>query len=301
MNADFAAAASSWLAMNDPVQGATLSRYYESLSPRGLESTGKTTSGVVSNATLIGSDRDRVLNASKELKNLLNKPEGVNHFRSNPMDGCTSVMNMARVASGFNPALMAEPGAGEAEQLRNVRTYNDYISRLMSAPFFNFEFNDKKNLVEAKSDWNALVDSISDLFEGVMAEDKASIRKGLVALIKAATSRVRTEQRQYLFTQSVLRAGTSGSSLDYNVNIYSSEVVMIADEGKGGTSTQASYQVLRTKLTFRSDEWPNWADRVWAKQVTTVDDWLDGNSTPADPAYNKKLCIEKPVTRGATS
>jgi hypothetical protein len=81
------------------------------------------------------------------------------------------------------------------------------------------------------------------------------------------------------------------------VNIYSSEVAMIADTGKGGTSTQASYQVLRTKLTFRSEEWPNFADRVWAKQVTTVDDWLDGNSTPVEPTYNKTLCIETPPTR----
>jgi len=289
----FASAASSWLALNDPILGAELARYYEAMSPRGLEAPADPPkSGVVSSATLIGNDRDRALKDSRDLKNLLNKPEGAEYFRKTPLDGCTSIMNMARVAAGFNPAIVTEPGAGEAEQLKSVRTYNAYVDRLLSAPFFDLAMSDVKEHTKQSSDWNVLIDGIADLFEGVMAEDKASIRKSLVALAKAATSRVRTSQRQYLFTQSVLGANRTGAALEYDVNIYSSVVVMEADEGKGGTTSQTHYQIRRTRLIFRTNEWPQFADKVWAKQVTAVDDWLSGNSTPVDSSYKKTLCIE---------
>jgi hypothetical protein len=46
---------------------------------------------------------------------------------------------------------MAEPGAGEAEQKRNVATYNAYIGKLMNAPFFNFEYSDKKPLLRRRA------------------------------------------------------------------------------------------------------------------------------------------------------
>jgi hypothetical protein len=77
-----------------------------------------------------------------------------------------------------------------------------------------------------------------------------------------------------------------------DVSIYSSYVNMSADTGKGATTTQAEYQVNRRKLKFRADLWPDHAEMVWNRRALSIRDWLDANTTLADPKFNKRLCIE---------
>src|SRR4051812_47045079 len=91
---------------------------------------------VIQATVLLGSERDAVLRNSYELRSSLRTPDGFERFKRNPMDGCTSVMNMARVGSGFNPAKVAEPGQAAQLNFRNRAAYIDYINRLKSAPFY---------------------------------------------------------------------------------------------------------------------------------------------------------------------
>jgi hypothetical protein len=63
---------------------------------------------------------------------------------------------------------------------------------------------DTLTLTRRSTDFNVLVDDIAGLFQGIAASDIGTIRQGLVSLAKAAISRTRTQQSQFLFTQSVL-------------------------------------------------------------------------------------------------
>ena len=292
MTTTLIAAADSWLALNDPSHAENLARFH---AMNRFAVLGAEPGRVVSKTALVGDDRDTVLRNSQQLKGLLGQPDGADHFADCPMDGCTSIMNMARVAAGFNPALMGvgnDPQKQAETDALNLTTYNDYVTRLLKAPFFNLDMNDAKSLSKQSSDWSALIEQIAGLFEGVQKEDFESIRKSLVALASTAVSHQGTAQTANLFTQSVLGASNDGKTLNYTVNIYSSHVSMISSTDKGATTTQSDFQIRRTKLTFRVNEWPQFAAKVWAKQVTTVDDWLSTNDTPKGNTPTDKVCLK---------
>jgi hypothetical protein len=229
----------------------------------------------------VGSGIDAALDGSKALKALINEKDyeqGLARFKVQPMDGCTSVMNIARTAAGFNPL--------NPDVTDNVQRFQDYTRRVLSAPFFNLGYADTKTEVRESEDWNVLIRAIVGLFDGVKDEDRERIKDGLTTLAEAATSRSGTKQKQNLFVQNVLQL--DGGTL--SVFVYYSSIVLQEDKDKGSTSRQSEFTIARSKLVFRSGDWPYFAEKVWKKQVSVVDDWLDDNTTEGgDQAIN--LCI----------
>jgi len=282
MNTSLISAIDSWILLNDPTHSKNLANFNDSLNLSVIQPIGPPGS-VASGGLLVGNDRDNVLQNSKELKEKLNTPAGLDQFIKCPMDGCTSLLNMARVASGYNPALMGvetDPIKKAQADAKNLASYNEYINRVMKAPFFNLELSDSKTITKTSSDWNALVDDIASLYEGIIKEDLDSIKKSLVTITKAAMSRQGSLETANLFTQSVLGAINNGTEAYYTVNIYSSHVAMVSNSSKGGSSTQSDFEIRRTKLKFRTSDWPNFAEKVYKKHVTAVDDWLETNISP---------------------
>jgi len=275
--------ADQWFAANDPARPKPLMAL-----PAGLDRTiallaepAGNAASVVSNAQLIGGDMGTALEASRTLKNLINTgslKDGLEHFMHQPLDGCTSIMNIARTAAGFNPLTPDVKG--------NVQKFQDYSARILAAPFFNLGYADSKKEKRSSENWDELIDSIVGLFEGIQDQDKTRIKNGLTQLAKAATSHSGTRQEQNLFVQNVLQM--DGGTL--NVFIYYSSVQLQEDKSKGSTSRQTEFNIARSMLRFRTGDWPYFAEKVWKKQVSVVDDWLDGNNTePGKLAA--KLCI----------
>ena len=274
---DLDKAVASWIALNDPVETETLSAFNEPfLEAASAASVGIPVKPVIQKTVLIGSERDTVLRNSQELKAVLNAPSGLEQLRRNPMDGCTSVMNMARVASGFNPAKAPEPGKSAEFNARNRAAYSSYLGRLTDAPFFAIALDDTQPISRTTSDWNGLIAQMVGLFEGIDQNDLNSIRTSLVQLANISASHQGQPQSEDLFAQSVLSANPAQN---YTLHMYYSNVSMLSSSNKGATSTQTNFNVRRTKLTFRTADWPRLAEQVWAKQVTTVVDWLAGNDT----------------------
>jgi hypothetical protein len=262
----------NWMALNDPTQPGklftTTAEVTAALGAMAAPSAG--TEAVVSNAQLTGGEAAAVLAGSTELKQMISEKDyekGLRRFKEQPMDGCTSVMNIARLAAGFNPL--------DPDVKGNVERFKDYAGRILSAPFFNLGYSDSKHVTRKSKDWNDLINSIVGLFEGVKDEDRNKIKDGLEDLAKAATSSSKTKQKMNLFLQNVLQA--DGGT--YRAFLYYSSVELEEDKSKGSTSRQTDFTLARAQLVFRSGDWPFFAERVWKKQVCVVDDWLDGNTT----------------------
>ncbi|ABX07714.1 hypothetical protein Haur_5086 (plasmid) [Herpetosiphon aurantiacus DSM 785] len=272
-----------WLRVNDP---AYYQAYHASETITGfrqrLQLAEDPVTSVVSNARLVGNNADAVLNDSRALQAAIStatQAQGLSQFKKNPMDGCTSVMNIARIAANFNPITPNITG--------NYQAYNTYIEKILSAPFFNLNFTDIKVVNQSSSNWNEAIDSFVNLFEGILDSDRSKIKEGLVALTKAATSHLNQKQEQQLFVQNVLQADTNA----YTIAIYYSQVELVEDSKKGGTTKQSTFKVARTLLSFRVNEWPYFAEAVWGKHVQTVIDWLNVNTTTAG-ARTVNLCLE---------
>jgi hypothetical protein len=224
------------------------------------------------------------------------KPETLEKFKYSPVAGCTSVMAIAQRGAAYYPALVT-PGNDKGDTYQaNASTFNEYIRKLSDSPLFSLSMTDSKNLTHTSKDFNVLVDQIAGLFQGIATADIGTIRQGLVSLARAAVSRTRTQQKQFLFTQNVLHC--VGEAVE--VNIYSSFVTMSADSGKGGTTTQAEYRVEHRKLNFRVDLWPEVAELVWRQQASSIEEWVKANTTMPDPRFTARLCIEQQEESGRT-
>ncbi len=214
-------------------------------------------------------------------------PHARDDFKNYPMDGCTSLLNMARVKANFNPSL----GMTAA----NVTAYDDYIKRVVACPLFNIDMSDRQTIHRDSSDYDELINAVADTFDGVEADDKDKIKDSVKNLVNSAASNSGSDESTDLFVQSVIYSGTSATSLVYSIFIYSSHVHLVDNKSKGHHTMQEDFDVQRSKLTFRINDWPHFATAVWDKQWTSVSDWLDDNTTPTGTSTTLTTCI-KPAT-----
>ncbi len=241
---------------------------------------------LASAAALAGPGADAGLAASKALAaKAQSDPTGAKaDFKNRPMDGCTSLMNMARVKAGFDPTKGMTGG--------NITAYQEYIAQVVKCPLFNLDMTDHQTIHRESDDYNELISKVTDTFEGIQAEDKAKIVQSIGNLVNAATSNSGTDEATDLFVQSVLYAG-SGSQPVYAIYIYSSHVHLIDHTHKGHHNVQEDFDVQRTKMTFRVNDWPYFSDAVWDKQYSSVNDWLNNNTTPTGKLSKLVTCYQR--------
>lgn len=233
----------------------------------------------VSNATLIGDEKEEALNRSMQAKqnlpdngtNPANSNPFVQSFLEAPAAGATTMLDMARISSGFNPLDPVNP--------TNVEAYRQYIKTVLNNVMFSLELSDIKTVEIKERDFNKLISEIVSLFKGIKAEDESAIEKGLEGLATAATSTKDVRQSRDLFVQNAMQID-DGNIL---INIYYSTVSMIVHDGKS-TTNQTNYTIARTRLKFQKEFWNEiTAGEVAKYHFKDLSDWLSGNTTkPGD-------------------
>lgn len=186
-----------------------------------------------------------------------------------PITGATSILGLAMAATGYNPLLPDTQG--------NATAFFRYAKKVLDAPFFHLSYSDQKVMQQKTSNWDRLIGDISDLFEGVVGEDRSRIINGLKQLAHTATSTKDKTQTTNLFCQQVVAVDSSSR---VTVGIYNSKVDMVEHDGKH-TTRQADFMVNRVLLSFDSDSWPVHAGKVAAKKCTSVTEWLESADTLA--------------------
>ncbi len=277
----------SWCAMNDPAHVLRVRGEEPVFFTSGLSGISPP---VVSGAAVVGSGTQDALDLDQSFRGMLPpsgtplSPERYNEllriFMSNPATGCTTVMDMARIAAGFNPL--------SPELKDNQKAFDDYVGRIMSAPFFFLNDSSRTDYHRGEKNWNVAVNAIVNLYEGIETQSKEQIRKSLINMTEAATSRKNTRQTKSLFAQS-----TVNLEKEIQVYIYSSTISMEESKSKGGTSKQTDITIIKARLTFYKNLWPSYAQMVMNRHVKLVSDWLDANTTKPGTQPVNLTCFKR--------
>ncbi|PYG90370.1 hypothetical protein LY28_00253 [Ruminiclostridium sufflavum DSM 19573] len=188
-------------------------------------------------------------------------------WASNPALGAANLANMARVSAGYNPTDLDNAGSTTTQ-------YQAFVQKLVNCPLFIIKLSDHQSITKTSSDWNTMIDSIADTFEGIADKDKNSIVTGLKNLAQAASSKMSTEETESVFVQNVINVDNVVSYY-----LYSSKTSFIEQKGKGYDTKQSSFDILKLRLEFQSDLWPMYWQKVKAAFDGSIDDWLNDNKT----------------------
>ena len=250
---------------------------------------------VVSHCTVVGNQAQQTLDRDNKIRSAISNhgkqislEQVTNLLRSHPAAGCTTVMDMARISSGFNPLIPLESG--------NFQAYISYIKLLVTLPLFELEDDCTKTFSQQAADWNNVKKDIVNLYERISETDQQLINQSWIRLVNAATSHANTRQSENLLVQNILELTN-----EIHVYIqYSSVTFEFVDTAvSSGKSVKHYYSqnydlaLHRIKLRFKIEFWPDSVELVVSKHRELVNDWLDGNTTkPGDDPLHSLPCIE---------
>jgi hypothetical protein len=220
-------------------------------------------------AKLVGSDVEKIRREANALKAAKGTPTAREVFKASPGNGCTSVLNIARMAAGFDPL---DKDSATAEK------FLEYAKKVEKAPFFHLRKAQTEKVERHSKDWSALIDTIGNLYEGVTEEERGKIVQSIKDLAKAAANKESMHIERALFAQNVVVA-KKGS---INVQIYYTTLNFKKEMKKGSTTEDQKYTVTTVNLEFRVDLWPTVSDKIYDRTITDVDDWMDETNTKAD-------------------
>jgi len=276
----------AWLRVHDPANYTGNGGIHtpEVLDRLGAIATAIGADGAPSQAAVTGPDASVALTADRNAANLLKQggptsPEFLEAWKTDYVGAAVTLSEMSRNAAGYQPQLIDNSGA-------NATAYQSYLTRIGSCPLFVLKMSDRQTLERTTTDWNTIIDAIADTFQGIQAEDKNKIVDGLKNLAKAASSTMKTTEKENVFVQNALNV--DGVVTLY---LYNSTITFYEESGKGFDSKQNTFDVTRLELQFQTRLWPQYVAAVAAKFTSTVDDWLTNNSTqvpaaaPAIPAF----------------
>ncbi|NEO43356.1 MAG: hypothetical protein F6K55_04190 [Moorea sp. SIO4A3] len=276
----------SWCAMNDPANVLRVRGEEPVFFRSGFSGI---PNPVVSGGAVTGDGLQDALDKDKAFQGFM-PPAGENPtmdqydnllaiFRSNPGTGCTTVMDMARIAAGFNPL--------NPDLKDNEKAFDDYVGRIMSAPFFFLNDSSRTEYHRGEKSWNLAVNDIVNLYEGIEKNSKDQIRKSIINMTQAAASRKNTRQTKSLFAQSTLNLEN-----EIQVYIYSSNISLIENKGRKSTSRQTDISIVKARLTFYKNLWPSYAQIVMNRHVKMIDAWVKDNTTQPGANLVDLTCFE---------
>jgi len=255
----------------------------------------KTSRPVFSHCTVVGNQAQQTLDRDNKIRSAI-ADHGKNIYlkqvttllRSHPAAGCTTVMDMARISSGFNPLIPLESG--------NYQAYLLYIKLLATLPLFELVEDSTQTFPQKAADWDNVIKDIVNLYEGISETDQQLIKQSWIRLVDAVTSHANTRQSENLLVQNILELTN-----EIHVYIqYSSVTFEVVDKVvHSGKSVKHYYSqnydlaLHRIKLRFKTELWPDSVELVISKHRELVNDWLDGNTTkPGDDPLHSLSCIE---------
>lgn len=288
-NTKFMDSINSWLSANDPQNVPKSGRVGHSTAEvRSITSVSpdQSTNIATSAAVVLGLSDTAAIDKAMEEAIKTDREKAIEQFKKYPLLGCTTVLDMARVSSGYDPN-------GDMDDQNTKDKYNDYVNRIQTCPFFHLNMNERQTLNRTESSWSEAINQISSLFTGVASKDKEKISQAITNLANAVSSKSNTRQGITLYSVSAINSDEH----TIEVYIYFSDISMISSSKKGSDSKQTEIKITKTNLSFDTEMWAYYAEKVYDKHYKSIEDWLDDNSTkPGNLKTN--LCVGdiKPIS-----
>lgn len=242
--------------------------------------TGAAGEPIATGGALVGSDINTVLALDAQVRqnrpvfgNLADSQPFVDSLARAPMTGCTSILDRARIAAGFNPLDL---------QSNNQPQLEAYVKSLQANPLFVTRLFDHVEVHRKDKDWNQVIDEIVALYPVASADQRNEIRDNLMRLINLVLQQGISSARWGL-TQHTLENG----SASIGVFVYISSVQFERRKDGKEKTRQLDFRIDRAVLSFQTDRWNEIVARETAAQhFKALTEWLDGmNARPADPSF----------------
>ncbi len=235
-----------------------------------------------SGATITG-DINRAESLDGELKRAVKEGNPEEAFKNAPLNGCLSVMTMARTKAGFDPTNIDDKDSSNK--------FSQYSKNLQYAPFFHLISADVSHMEHDEKSWDNVINNVLDLYDGVSSTDKEGIRKSLGNIAKAAMNKAGTTQTKNLFVQSEINYDN-----EIKVYVFWSKIQMTYDQGKS-TSTQEIVDISKLELQFDKVMWPYYASMVLKYNISFIEEWLKENAIPQQKDVLETVCFCKNLAK----
>ena len=192
----------SWLSANDPQNVPKSGRVGLSTAEvRTITSVSpdQSTNIATSAAVVLGLSDTAAIDKAMEEAIKTDREKAIEQFKKYPLLGCTTVLDMARVSSGYDPN-------GDMDDQNTKDKYNDYVNRIQTCPFFHLNMNERQTLNRTESSWSEAINQISSLFTGVASKDKEKISQAITNLANAVSSKSNTRQGITLYSVSAINS-----------------------------------------------------------------------------------------------
>lgn len=213
----------------------------------------------------------------QELKEAVKAGNPEEAFKNAPLNGCMSVMTMARVKAGFNPTVIDDKDSSGK--------FLQYSTNLQRAPFFHLISSDVSHMEHNEKSWDNVINSVLELYDGVSGKDKENIRKSIGNIAKAAMNKAGTTQTKNLFVQSEINYAD-----EIKVYVFWSKIQMTYERGKS-TSTQEIVDISKLELQFDKVMWPYYASMVLKYNISFIEEWLKENAIPQQKDVLETVCF----------
>lgn len=213
----------------------------------------------------------------QELKEAVKAGNPEEAFKNAPLNGCMSVMTMARVKAVFNPTVIDDKDSSGK--------FLQYSTNLQRAPFFHLISSDVSHMEHNEKSWDNVINSVLELYDGVSGKDKENIRKSIGNIAKAAMNKAGTTQTKNLFVQSEINYAD-----EIKVYVFWSKIQMTYERGKS-TSTQEIVDISKLELQFDKVMWPYYASMVLKYNISFIEEWLKENAIPQQKDVLETVCF----------
>ncbi|WP_413111872.1 hypothetical protein [Thaumasiovibrio sp. DFM-14] len=202
-----------------------------------------------------------------------NLDEAIRILTASTGNAVSSILGLAQSRTGWNPL--------DPDNAQNAAGFENFVGSLLKVPYFNVTQSERTTVHYEESNYNSLIDKVVSLYDGVMASDVGAIKKSIVDLAQACTSRVNTQNTKTLFVQNTINA--AGQNIVVGIQQTFMMMERSHSSGKGAPKDQYKTEITvnTMELTFQGNLWnASAAEKLANKFVKSWDDWLDGSTTP---------------------
>lgn len=186
----------------------------------------------------------------------------------------SSLLGLAQNSANFHP--------GDPKKNTTSEDFSQYINKVDQSPFFSLTDTARKEGTVSSKDYDSLIDSIVDVYKGVLSDSVEAITNSVENMAKNVFSQEQAEQSEDLFAQNVI-------AMSYN-NDFGYPIVTIAythlhmETQKDGKSSVSSQSFLVTRSTYRvlDAKIHAYADILSGQDTQDVEDWLKSMNTNDD-------------------